>query len=186
MATFQNLSLGELMSKLQDLHERRVDLVVPSQLLTMRDTDLRITHPDFVKHFASADHFASGKYLMNWLSDIREQGSYRLQHPVSCTENVTSNYEVTQKDTQSILEYFSRSGQNTAFGIAQAVTFHAQQVGDADLRNDLKGYADDMLTQIPRWDRREKINHGTLDRSAMPRTEVSGGRHFRWPGSEAV
>ena len=396
MATFQNLSLEELMSKLQDLHERRVDLVVPSQLLTMRDTDLRITHPDFVRHFGQTDdyveevsvrpndiahrqisdklsipkryydrmkadhpnlldsnvngwlsqqdtpyllrsyredegpatgrallsrrfkcidnihllmavlkavqkeklnvtvesaditekklyvrfiapkaivgghdllrgyknpstlevgdgvmagftlrnsevgmgryeiapratvlvcrngmirerdawgknhvgakldegvidwsddtyrsalhliqnqitdyvrHFASEKYLMSWLSDIRDQGGYRLQHPVSCIENVTSSYDITQEDTQSILEYFSRSGQNTAFGIAQAVTFHAHQVGDADKRNDLEGYADDMLARIPRWDRREKINHGSLDRSAMPRTEVNGGRH---------
>ena len=125
---------------------------------------------DYVKHFTSE------KYLMNWLSDIREQGSYRLQHPVSCIENVTSNYDITQEDTQSILDYFSRSGQNTAFGIAQAVTFHAHQVGNADKRNDLEGYADDMLSRIPRWDRREKINHGTLDRSAMQRTEASGGR----------
>ena len=99
-------------------------------------------------------HFASEKYLTKWLSDIREQGNYRVQHPAACVENVTRHFNMTEEDTDSILDYFTLSNQNTAFGVAQAFTFHAHQVADADKRNELEGVAEQVLTQVPKCDHR--------------------------------
>ncbi|WKN46501.1 hypothetical protein [Tunicatimonas pelagia] len=103
---------------------------------------------DYVRHFASEE------YLSKWLSEITELGNYQVKHPIACIENVTRHFSVTENDTESILDYFTLSNQNTAFGVAQAITYHAHQIGDPDKRNDLESLADQVLVQVPKWDNR--------------------------------
>jgi len=95
--------------------------------------------------------FISEEYLGGLINRLLEEGSYQIQHPIAAVNNVCKAYQISEERTKSILDFFTKSGDPTSFGVAQAVTYYAQQV-EPDLRYEYEAMAVDMVGDVENFD----------------------------------
>jgi hypothetical protein len=96
--------------------------------------------------------FLQQEYLENWIQSLTEKGTKELEHPSDAIKNTAKLLNLSETEEQSIMKFFIKGNQTTAFGIAQAVTLHAQDV-DADRQFELESIACDVIENLKMIDR---------------------------------
>ncbi len=105
---------------------------------------------DAIKTFCSQD------YLNKVVAEYEEKGSQPLAHPIQAVENMSKFYGMTETRTQSILDYFIKSGDSSRFGAVQAMTFYAHKDADADGQYELECASTEALDKMPTFDKAAK------------------------------
>jgi len=68
------------------------------------------------------------------------------ERPGKLVESICSKFNIPVEDRESVLERYMRSGQETRWGIANAITSYAQQLDDYDTRTDLEVVGHNIVT----------------------------------------
>lgn len=97
--------------------------------------------------------FISADYLGQRVAKMVEQGSEKLKHPVDAVKNVSKFLQLSEEKESSLMDFFIQGGDTTAFGVSQALTFHAHSKSDADEQFDLELAATDFLGDVKKFDR---------------------------------
>lgn len=97
--------------------------------------------------------FTSKDYLGKMIDHLTEAGQEKLKHPVDATKNVCKAYQMSDKQTDEILNYFIEGGQPTAFGLSQSLTYFAHETEDADLQYEMEVAGYDIVTKIKEFDK---------------------------------
>lgn len=96
--------------------------------------------------------FLSTDYLHDLKDRMLQQGSREIEYPQAAVQNVGSHLSISQDEQEQVLRYFLRSGDETAFGLAQAVTFHAQAVENPERQHELEGSLSSILGKMDEFD----------------------------------
>lgn len=96
--------------------------------------------------------FLSKEYLGQWIDNITELGLQELEHPIEATQNVCKAIGYSEDKAKSILDYFVKSADHTAFGVTQAITFFAHETDSADEQFDMEHEATAILPMIKKYD----------------------------------
>lgn len=99
--------------------------------------------------------FLSPRYLNRVIEEWSEKGSREIEHPENAVDNVAAELSLTEEERDDVFRYFWESGDKTANGIAQAVTYHAHEVEDPDKQYALEGSAMDVLDNMDQFDVRK-------------------------------
>lgn len=102
---------------------------------------------DSVKYYVSED--CLGKQI----KDLMEKGSYELKNPVECIQQVTSSLSISEEKSADILSMFIKSGDTTAFGVAQSLTLFSHTKGTADEQWEFEKAAVKILDVIKDFDK---------------------------------
>lgn len=98
-------------------------------------------------------NFTTKEYLESWIAELEAAGTRELMHPVDTVTNVTKAFSMSEKAQNDVLNYFVKSGDLRAFGVTQALTYHAHQQPDPDFRDELEAKAVAVLDDIRRYDK---------------------------------
>lgn len=71
--------------------------------------------------------FLSKEWLGNFVQRLDESAKLTIKKPIETMEMVSKECTFSKEESENILSHFISSGDNSLFGIAQAMTFHAQQ-----------------------------------------------------------
>ncbi len=98
-------------------------------------------------------------------ADFILNANKELEHPVDAMKNVTKELSFDEAKSESILNYFIKSGDLSAFGVAQAITFHAGHDSDPDDRFDMESQAFELVeiaaaNDKPFQEQKRKSNKG--------------------------
>lgn len=96
--------------------------------------------------------FLSKDYLNGALVKVAHAHGIHLDHPMDTVQHVCRELMITEEHRQNILDHFLRSGDHTAGGVFQALTFGAQNMG-ADDRFEIEAKAYGMIDQIKAHDK---------------------------------
>lgn len=88
---------------------------------------IRMQAADAVRTFLSAD------MLSRFVADMAAAAGKAVPQPHLAVESVQRALSFSDTDAQAILAHFYRSGDDSALGLAQAITYVAQSLDDADL-----------------------------------------------------
>lgn len=99
--------------------------------------------------------YMSKEYLTGTLSKLEAKGIEQIEHPVEAVNNMCGEYGFDQQKTKDILDFFIKGGQQTAFGLSQAVTYYAHKsTGDnADDRFDMEMIGNDIIHRAKDFDK---------------------------------
>ena len=101
---------------------------------------------DAVKFFCSKD------YLNKVVAEYEAKGSVKLKHPIQAVTGMSQHYKLSDERTQSILDYFIKSGEPTVFNAVQALTYAAQKDVDADTQYDYEVASSGALDVVTKFD----------------------------------
>ena len=96
--------------------------------------------------------FVIKEYLNGLVRKIIDNSSEELKHPLNTVKNVCVDMKYTQEETQSILDYFVKSGDSSGFGVAQAITYYAHTDANADRQYEMEMDAFDAAQKIKKYD----------------------------------
>ncbi len=85
--------------------------------------------------------FLSAGYLEAAIRSLEATAAVELTEPTTTLEHVAKRQAWTEDEAAAILDLFVRGGQCTAGGVMQAMTAHAQAVGDPDRAAELEALA---------------------------------------------
>lgn len=97
--------------------------------------------------------FASKDYLGSKIHELVEMGNKELEHPMETVKNVSKHLSVSEEKEKSILNYFVKGGDTTAFGVTQALTYFAHQDASPEERFEIESNAVEVLTGIEQFDK---------------------------------
>lgn len=97
--------------------------------------------------------FVSEEFLGRHIQETIEKGSKELQHPLECVKQVTTSLGMSEQKANDVLNIFLKSGDTSAFGVAQAITLYAHTQGDADEQFELEKSAAEVLNSIDEFDK---------------------------------
>lgn len=100
----------------------------------------------------AAASFLSERYLREVTAKMLEAGSRRLKHPVEAVQNATKHLGLTEEEQDDVLSYFVEGGDTRSVGVAQALTFHAQDVSSADKQFQIEEKISDVLGRMSQFD----------------------------------
>jgi hypothetical protein len=95
--------------------------------------------------------FITEDYL-NDLVDRMLERDRTLEHPANAVRNCADDLGMNESEQDDLLNYFTASGQATVNGLAQSVTFHAQNVDDADRQYDYEEGVQTVFERAGRYD----------------------------------
>lgn len=100
--------------------------------------------------------FASREYLGRWIEDLTKlnEAAGELSHPTDAVRNVSKEYGFGKEKEASILNYFIKGADTSAFGISQAITYYAHKDASADEQYELEEAADHLLKDAKGFDKR--------------------------------
>ena len=96
--------------------------------------------------------FLTPEYLANSIRMYEEKAGMKLEHPIDAVKNVSREFRFSQEKEQAILNYFFESGDNTRFGLVQAVTLYAHKNADADDQFDMESMVPVLVETMPKYD----------------------------------
>lgn len=96
--------------------------------------------------------FLSKDYLNGALIKVAAAHNIKLDYPIDAVLHVCREMMITEDHRKNILDHFLRSGDHSAGGVFQALTFGAQSMG-ADDRFELEAKAYGMIDQIKAHDK---------------------------------
>lgn len=96
--------------------------------------------------------FLSKDYLNGALVKVAAAHGIQLKHPMDTVQHVCRELMINEEHRQTILDHFLRSGDHTAGGVYQALTFGAQGMG-ADDRFSIEAKAYSFIDQIAAYDK---------------------------------
>lgn len=102
---------------------------------------------DTIKYFVSED------FLGKHIAEVINKGQKEIVHPADCIKAVTSSLSISEEKGNDILNLFLKSGDMTAFGVAQSLTLYAHQQENPDLQYDLENQAVAIMDNIGEYDR---------------------------------
>jgi hypothetical protein len=106
---------------------------------------------DWVKQFINED------YLGKKVSKMEMQGKEQLKHPIDTVHNVCVDVRkrvpISEEKENDLLNYFTKGGCTTGFGVSQAITYFAQHNVNADDRYELEIIGADVLNNIKYYDK---------------------------------
>lgn len=97
--------------------------------------------------------FLSPEFLGKKIAKLTAEGTKALDMPNDCVANVCSSLLLSEEKKNCILNYFIGSGQPTAFGVSQAITYFAHKDADPDERWELEHAAVDVVGSIASYDK---------------------------------
>ena len=98
--------------------------------------------------------FLSKEYLTGTINRLENVGAVTLQNPIQAVTNAGQLYKFGDEKTASILDYFIKGGENTPFGISQAITWDGQHDAvDADERFDMEVLGAQVIFDAQNLDR---------------------------------
>lgn len=102
---------------------------------------------DLVRRMATdaVSTFLDVDYMRKVIDGWEQQSGVVLPKPEETIKRVAQKLRYTDDERQSILSLFVAGGQNTAGGVMQAVTAHAQEIDDPDRAAEIEGSAADAL-----------------------------------------
>jgi hypothetical protein len=100
--------------------------------------------------------FMSPEYLGEKINKLREEANIPLQHPFEAVKNVCKELSYSQEKQDSIMNYFVQGGNQSRFGIVQAITYYAGQTEDADEKYDTQIDATEIIDKIGDLDKPAK------------------------------
>lgn len=95
--------------------------------------------------------FTSPEFLGKAVSLFEEAAGIQLTKPQETIELVSKEMVFSEKEKDSILNYFIRGGDNTMFGINQAMTYYAQKDADPDRQYELEVLATEVASNPTRF-----------------------------------
>lgn len=113
--------------------------------------------------------YTSNDYLGEAIGKLEENGSRKLEHPIDAIANVSKDLAFSEQKQKDILSFFMESADNTAFGLAQAVTFYAHDKADADDQFEMESVAVDIVSNIERYDRPVVVKEKRTTQKAFSR-----------------
>lgn len=102
---------------------------------------------DAVKTFLSHD------YLNGLIQRLTEDGTEKLKKPIDAVKNVAASLNFSEEKCDSLLDYFMKGADPTAFGLVQAVTYLAQHDLDPDARFDVESSSFELVEKMSEYDR---------------------------------
>ena len=114
---------------------------------------------DAIKFYNTENYFA-GK-----IQELETKGKRELENPIECCKNVTKSLSISDEKEREILNFFVKSGDFTAFGVTQALTYFAHETTDADEQFELENNAVGIMDSIDKFDVIEKKS--TIKRQAV-------------------
>jgi hypothetical protein len=97
--------------------------------------------------------YLSKEYLNGVVEKVKEKGLEEVKFPSDAIKNVGSYLQLTEDQTTAILNHFIDGGDRTAFGVAQAVTYYAHEVEDADLEFQLEASGLELVEKMSEFDK---------------------------------
>ncbi len=102
--------------------------------------------------------FLTPQYLEQSIQSFSELAEYKLQHPIAAVNNVTKFGNYSDERKEAVLDFFVRSGDRSAFGIIQALTFEAHTNEDADVVYDAENFAGAVVSKVISFDKKFSAN----------------------------
>lgn len=103
---------------------------------------------DAIRQWLSKEYLTD---LTSWLADLN---TVELKYPVDCTKNVCSELKIGDEKVDRIINHFIRDYDITPLGIAQAVTFEANQFENADEQFDTESKVYNLVSNITKYDKK--------------------------------
>jgi len=97
-------------------------------------------------------HYASYEYLSGKVQQLIVKGNKELVNPIETVMNVSKHLSVSDEKEKSILNYFIKGGDTTAFGVTQALTYFAHQHCNPEERYEMEIKAVEVLEEINTFD----------------------------------
>lgn len=91
--------------------------------------------------------FLSPEYLGKKIGQLRGFNK-PLDKPMDAINNVCKSLNFSEERVQDVVAYFVQGGQDSAIGVANALTFYAQQVEEPELQYEVEEQVVDLLPQI--------------------------------------
>lgn len=101
--------------------------------------------------------FMSEDYLGKAVQALEESASKKLTNPIDAVCNVSAELKYSEQKQKDILNYFVEGGDQTAFGVSQAITYYAHAKAGADEQYDMEREAFDILADIEKFDKPVKV-----------------------------
>lgn len=101
---------------------------------------------DAVKTFLSID------YLRRLSARMLDAGDQPLDHPINAVTAAADFAGLTDDEKADVVDYFVRGGDTRAVGVAQALTYHAQQADSADAQYEIEAGVQGILENMHRFD----------------------------------
>lgn len=101
----------------------------------------------------SVREYVSPECLGRVVAHLEEKAGYEVKYPSDCVKQVTQSIGISEDKAEDILNMFIKSGDTSAFGVAQALTLYAHTKGDADLQYDMERQAMEVLDTIETFDK---------------------------------
>lgn len=103
---------------------------------------------DVVRKFMSPDFLGEKAAIVQASIDTP------LENPMQCVTNVCENLGISENDTKSVFNYFSKQGsQDSHFDVLQAVTFFARENVNEDTRYELGKKTTGLLNKMQQFDK---------------------------------
>lgn len=101
----------------------------------------------------SIKHFVSEQFLGEFVMDLINKGKNQVENPADCIKNVSNTMGFTEEQANDILSIFIKSGDTSAFGVTQALTYYAGRQEDPDLQWEIEKNAIAILDEIKTYDK---------------------------------
>ena len=120
-----------------------------SELTQQKSKELIMSQTrDAIKTFLSTD------YVSGAIKVYEEKCGLKLEHPIDAIKNVSKEFKFGQEKEAAILDYFFQSGDNSGFGLVQAVTLYAHKNADADDQFEMESLVPVLVDNMKRYDKK--------------------------------